>query len=153
MIKKKTAKRIPYVPRWAGPIEGHAVNVIKSFFPRLCAEHEFCDLLQEAYIIFMKCKNAYGGKVDNRAWFMALFSRSLTNRMIGLLDRSGRYIFIEDEPEIDEPVKEDLTFLGLDLKERLKYLMQSQLVRRSEHKARAAARELCKMFPEVAAAL
>lgn len=152
LVKRNGTKRIPYVPRWVGPIEGHAVNVSKSFFSQLCAFYEFDDLLQEAYIVFMKCKRAYP-KVDNRAWFMGIFKNALRNRMIGLLEhRATRYNFIEDVTDIEEPVKDDNTFLGIVLRE-LPCDVQELLatfVGSSEQKSRAAYRKLCKMFPEAA---
>jgi len=96
MKTKKSLPRIKYVPRWPGPIEGHAVNTAKHFYGTLHPWHEFDDLLQEAYIVFMRCKNAYGDTVDNPAWFMSLFSNSLRNRFINLIKHGPRYNFTED---------------------------------------------------------
>lgn len=93
-------QKIPYTPRWPGPVEGHAVNVVRRFFPKLCAEHEFDDLLQEAYIVFMRCKARFHG--DSGAWFMALFSRSLHNRLINLSVVCGRTISLDD-PSVEAP--------------------------------------------------
>lgn len=91
--------RIPFQPRWPGAIEGHSVNSIKKWFPRLCAEYEFDDLLQEAYIVFMRCKSR--SKADNPAWFMAFYSRALNNRLNNLAAKCGRTISLEvaDAPE------------------------------------------------------
>lgn len=155
MLKKRMKEplRIPYVPRWKGPIEGHAVNVAKSFYPKLCAFHEFDDLLQEAFLIYMKIKNTYP-YIDNRAWFMSLFSVSLRNRMIGLIEhRATRYNFIEDATEIEEPSREDNTLLGIMLKELPQEAQDLlvELVGTSQRKARSAYRRLSEMFPAVAA--
>lgn len=96
---------IKYTPRWAGSIEGRAVNLIKKFYPQLAAEYEFEDLVQEAYIVFMRCKQRYGKTIDNPAWFMSLFQRALQNKMINMLARcrAPRYISIEDLAENDFP--------------------------------------------------
>lgn len=111
-------KRNRFVPRWQGAIHGHAVNVCRSFFPKLCVFHEFDDLLQESYLVFMKCSRTYGNKVDNDAWFMALFTRMLHNRMIGLLQhRATRYSFIEDDENATEVGRDDDTLQRLVIKE------------------------------------
>ncbi len=88
--------KIPFRPIWPGPIEGHAINTIRHYYQQLHPWHEFDDLLQEAYIVFFKCKRAYSGRVDNAAWFMSLFSHSLRNRLINLIRHGPRYNFIED---------------------------------------------------------
>ena len=95
-MKNRSATTIKYVPRWPGPIEGHAVNTAKHFYGALHPWHEFDDLLQEAYIVFMRCKRAYGSTVDNPAWFMSLFSNSLRNRFLNMIKHGPRYNFIED---------------------------------------------------------
>lgn len=78
-------RKIKFTPRWQGAIEGHAVNTVKSFFSKLCADHEFDDLMQEAYIVFMRCGLRYKNTVDmNPAWFMALFRNSLRNKLINM---------------------------------------------------------------------
>lgn len=94
-------KKIPFRPIWPGSIEGHAVNTVRHYYGRLNAWHEFDDLLQEAYIVFLKCKRAYSGTVDNPAWFMSLFSNSLRNRFSNLVRHGPRYNFIEDLESIN----------------------------------------------------
>lgn len=101
-MSKRQQQKIVFTPRWPGEVQGHAVNTVRSFFPKLCAEHEFDDLLQEAYIVFMKCKAKFYG--DNPAWFMALFSQSLRNRLINLSAVCGRQISLDDPTvEVPEP--------------------------------------------------
>ena len=92
----RSARSIKFVPRWNGPIHGHAINTIRRYLPSLIAWHEFEDLLQEAYIVYMKCSRAYTGKVDTPQWFMSLFSRSLENKLINMVKHGPRYNFIED---------------------------------------------------------
>ena len=101
-------KKIPYRPIWPGPIEGHAVNTVRYYYGRLNAWHEFDDLLQEAYIVFIKCKRAYSGTVDNPAWFMSLFSNSLRNRFINLIRHGPRYNFVEDLESVSTEAAGDL---------------------------------------------
>lgn len=98
--------KIKFRPRWNAALQGHAVNVIRKFYPRLVSDYEFDDLLQEAFIVYMRCKERYGATVDNPRWFMALFSRSLVNKLINLTEKAGRYISIE---ALDEDFPEPAT--------------------------------------------
>lgn len=97
---------IPFRPRFGGPIEGHAVNTIKRWYPRLADQMEFEDLLQEAWVVFLRCQARYGGTVDNPRWFMALFSVSLHRRFCSLLSDNPAYISDEDLNEQYEPTTE-----------------------------------------------
>ena len=97
---------IKFTPRFNGPIQGRAVNIIKRFYPQLCAEHEFDDLMQEAWLVFMRCKELYGGNVGKPQWFMVLFGRALTNKLINLSKKCGRYISIEAIENFEEPATE-----------------------------------------------
>ena len=99
---------IPFRPIWPGSIEGHAVNTVRYYYGKLHPWHEFDDLLQEAYIVFIKCSRAYAGKVDNPAWFMSLFSHSLRNRFINLIRHGPRYNFIEDLESLTPEAANDL---------------------------------------------
>lgn len=105
MERVKLNPSAKFTAQWKGPIEGHAVNQVKRWFPSLCAEHEFDDLMQEAFLVFMRCSHRYAGRVDNPAWFMSLFSRALSNRLINLAARCGRIFSLEDvdvhEPSVD----------------------------------------------------
>jgi len=49
---------------------------------------EMEDARQEAYVVFLKVKKAYGSKVDNGAWFMSLYKRALANRFNDLSDKN-----------------------------------------------------------------
>lgn len=141
--------KIRFTPRWPGPIQGHAINLVKRWFPALCSEYEFEDLLQEAYIVYMKCKQAYP-HIDNPAWFMAMFSRSLHNKLINLAARSGRYISTEDMSPDDEPATNtDEGFLRMVLQElpdEIKDLIRT-VTDGTEQKGRAALRKLLAAYP------
>ena len=143
-------KKVQFVPRFSGPIYGRTINIIKSFYPKLCAEHEFEDLVQEAYLVFYKCKKNFRG--DNAAWFMALYSRSLINKMINILDKSGRYSSIEELAIEDEPAtKFDRAFLMVSLKElpaRARYQL-GIFLEGKPGKEQVAYRTLMGMFPEL----
>lgn len=101
-------KSIAFVPRWVGPVQGFAINTARRYYPRLSPHHEFEDLLQEAYIVFLRCKRRYQGHVDNGAWFMALYRTALQNQFLRLISTAPRYNLIEDyaEDSIHEPIGE-----------------------------------------------
>lgn len=48
------------------------------------------DARQEAQIVFLNVKRTYQGKVDNPAWFMALYKRSLAGHFHDLATRDTR---------------------------------------------------------------
>ena len=91
-------KAIPFTPRWQGAIQGHAVNTARKIYPALVAEYEFEDLLQEAYLVFVKVKGKYP-QVDTPQWFMSLFSRSLYRHFARLAD-GCKYTLSLDDPAI-----------------------------------------------------
>jgi DNA-directed RNA polymerase specialized sigma24 family protein len=92
-------KPIPYVPRWQGAIEWHAINTARKLYPMLCAEHEFDDLMQEAYLVYMHCK-VKGKSIDNPGWFMAFFSTCLRNKLLNMAKLCGRVIAMETPPDM-----------------------------------------------------
>lgn len=99
---------LKFVPRWPGAIHGHAVNSVKSFYPNLCAEHEFDDLMQEAYYIFLKCKRKYFdrpnfkyAKVNSAPWFMSLFSRALRNQLIAVQSKCRYKLNVDIDSIVD----------------------------------------------------
>lgn len=80
--------------------EGYIINFCKETWreSRLSlGGYEFDDLLQEAAIVFLVCRDRYAGKVDNPRWFMALFSRALYNRFVDLQRTNRSYSPIDDD--------------------------------------------------------
>lgn len=99
----RNMKKVPYTPRWQGAVQGHAINTARRIYPSLCAEHEFEDLLQEAYLIYLKVKRRYP-QVDTPQWFMSLFSRSLYRHFGRLADRCSRTFSLDDlDINVPEP--------------------------------------------------
>ena len=94
MLKPKPKIRV-YTPCWTGPIEGYSINAVRVVWPRLVAQYEFEDLLQEAYLKFLVCSRCYKGKVTNPAWFMSLYKCALHNHLASLIVRGARYSFTE----------------------------------------------------------
>jgi hypothetical protein len=147
--------RIKYTPRWPGSIQGHAINTVRSFYPALSAEYEFDDLMQEAYIVFMKVKKAFRDTEDNPCnpkWFMSLFSRSLHNKLINIKALSGRYSSIELMHDDDEPRSNaDENFLRLILQElptEVQQLIDVFCFSNDVKASRAAYTKLRQMYPD-----
>lgn len=95
-----------YCPRWDKTFHGRTVNIARTFYPKLATDYEMDDLVQEGYIIFLRCKRKYKGTVDNPKWFMSLYSRALTNLYINLLTKVKRYSFIASVEELPEVATE-----------------------------------------------
>lgn len=77
--------------QWKGSIEGWVVNYLSANAWRTQPEHDFDDLLQEAYILFMVCQERYTHVTEERHFF-SLFRRALTNRVNDLsVVRSKRH--------------------------------------------------------------
>lgn len=49
------------------------------------------DAMQEARIVFLRCARKYANEVDNAAWFMSLYKRSLSARFADLATSDTRY--------------------------------------------------------------
>lgn len=87
---------LPFVPRWEGECKGYAYNAMRRFWPTLQAWYEWDDLMQEAFLVFLKCKRRYYTFVDTPQWFMALFKTSLHNRLVNLVVSVPRYSLTEE---------------------------------------------------------
>lgn len=92
-------KALRFVARFPGPVQGHAINTIKKFYPALQADHDFDDLMQEAFIVFIKCKRKYEATVDGKAWFMCIYRTALRNRLINMAARVRPCIALDEIPE------------------------------------------------------
>lgn len=95
---------LPFVPRWEGECKGYAYNATRKFWPALQAWHEWDDLMQEAFLVFLKCKRRYYACVDKPEWFMALFKVSLHNRLVTMVVSVPKYSLMEGDDVPDRPV-------------------------------------------------
>lgn len=90
MPNRQLPKR--FTPIWEGPIEGYATNYLSKNGWR-AQGYSWEDLMQEAYLVFLECKERYSSSgaeriVDTPQWFMALFKRCLFTRMTDLSNTS-----------------------------------------------------------------
>lgn len=104
-LRAQRRPRLPFVPRWAGECEGYSHNALRKFWPSLQPWHEWDDLMQESFLVFLKCKRRYYRRVDRPEWFMALFKTSLHNRLVTLVLSVPKYSLMEGDAEVpDRPV-------------------------------------------------
>lgn len=72
-----------YSPEFKGPIQGYVVNFLKSNYWRVAATQQRSDVMQDAYIVFMRVSRAYPD-MDTPQHFMSLFKRSWVNHFTDL---------------------------------------------------------------------
>lgn len=72
-----------YSPEFKGPIQGYVVNYVKRHFWRVEATQEHRDLMQDAYVVFMRVKAKYPA-LDTPQHFMALFKVAWHNHFTDL---------------------------------------------------------------------
>lgn len=70
-----------FVAEWEGPIEGYTVTSVNKSLWRFEGRLEREDLLQEAYLVFIKVRSKYANNVDNPKWFMSLYKTALANKL------------------------------------------------------------------------
>lgn len=85
------ASALPYRPVWAGPFETYTRRYIAKNLWRLSRTCDADDAMQEARIVFLDCTRRYTGRVDNPAWFMALYKMALFGRFDDLATQDTRY--------------------------------------------------------------
>lgn len=92
----------PVTFEWKGAFENWSKGFVARNFWRVRAlflDEE--DALQECALIFVRCCNAYAGKVDNPRWLMALFKRAVANdwHTFSQKDTRIREVPLPDEEE------------------------------------------------------
>ena len=82
-----------YIPEFKGPIQGWSINYCRQNYWRVQRSMPWEDLMQEVYIVFLRCRNKYG-KLEEAKHFMALFKTAWTRQFTTFanLDTEGRFI-------------------------------------------------------------
>lgn len=91
-----------YLPRFKGPIEGWTVNYTHSQFWRIESLLEWEDVMQEAYIVFMRVSAKYP-TTDTPQHFMALYKRAWANHITDLSNEATqhrRMVRMSDDDEV-----------------------------------------------------
>lgn len=79
-----------YRPVWSGPFKAYTEKYLHKNLWRVSRTCDFDDAMQEARIVFLDCSRRYA-HVDNPAWFMSLYKRSLAGRLADLSTADTRY--------------------------------------------------------------
>lgn len=92
-----------FQPTWQGPFENWCKRFVQFNYWRVqnyVGTEE--DALQECGVVFAKCLNRYGKTVNNPAWFMSLFCKSVINQWntMAMTDKKHREA-LEFIPAVD----------------------------------------------------
>lgn len=87
---------------WEGAFEGYTAKYINANLWRVARTCDFEDAMQEARIVFLRCARKYADKVDNAAWFMAVYKRSLAGRFADLSTNDTRYRAVGELCGVDD---------------------------------------------------
>ena len=98
--RQRVRVRLSWSPKWEGHIRGWAVNFIRKNQWRCDRLHDFDDLLQDAYLVFLKIEERYP-RVVHPPHFMALYKRALQNQFHDLarLRKKLRTTFADADAE------------------------------------------------------
>jgi hypothetical protein len=80
MTRNRVRGRLSWSPSWEGPVQGWAVNFIKANKWRCDWVHDKDDLLQDAYLTYLKVVETYPRVIEPKH-FMALFKAAMWNAM------------------------------------------------------------------------
>lgn len=86
----------PWRPSWENEIRGWTINYIAKNKWRYEAINDFEDLLQDAYLVFLKVAETYP-RVVEAPHFMSLYKTSLTNAFTDKAREYGRKVALIDE--------------------------------------------------------
>jgi hypothetical protein len=90
MQKPVLKPRPSYIPSWPGVFEAYSRQFVHAHFWRVRHTlHTEADAIQECALVWAKCAAAYTGKVDNGAWFMALYKSSLARHWHSLSSKDS----------------------------------------------------------------
>ena len=99
-MKPKIEHSGPFVPRYTAALEGYIIKFVRRSWPSMAHLYEFEDLLQEAYLVFLRCKRRFEDYGDNSAaLFTAYFKQALMHHFASIHARSRRYNYVEMAPE------------------------------------------------------
>ena len=87
-------------PIYPGPIEGWTVNYCKQHFWRVERSMEWADLMQESYIVFLRCLAKYPD-LETPQHFMALYKRAWCHELNDLAEKDTRLRVMVQESSLN----------------------------------------------------
>lgn len=111
VLPLRDASPSAFEPCWEGVFERFTRAFVARNLWKLTRTCTFDDAMQEAQIVWLDCVRRYADKVDNAAWFMSLYRRSLETRIMDLATvdtRHRQYVLLNDlgDDEDAAPVPE-----------------------------------------------
>ncbi len=88
-----------YRPEFKGPVEGWVVNHLKTNYWRVAKTMQRDDVLQEAYLVFMRCAAKYP-IMDTPQHFMALFKTAWINQFTDFANKDTASRVVTEMPRI-----------------------------------------------------
>lgn len=82
-------RRPVWRPAWE-PHKAWAMGFVSRNLWRVRRLYEFDDAVQECGVVFVRCRDAYEGKVTDPALFMALYKTAVTNKFHDFAVRNSR---------------------------------------------------------------
>jgi hypothetical protein len=91
---------VPYLPEFTGPIEGFVVNYISKNYWRVARTVPREDLMQEAYVVFLRCKRKYT-QLEEARHFMALFKTAWVRHFTDLANADTQDRLVSSTEMVD----------------------------------------------------
>lgn len=92
---------VPFSPKFEGPIQGYAANFIAKNQWRVSRLYDRADLMQEAYIIYMRVVLRYPD-IETPQHFMALFKRTWLNYFTDLANDDTRSRIMVQHTDLED---------------------------------------------------
>ena len=102
MQQKRLRSKLNWTPKWEGPIRAWSCNFISRNKWRCDPINDFEDLLQDAYLIYLKIVEAYPSVTEPQI-FMGLFKMAMTNNMHDNARYVKRKRVVHEETSVDAP--------------------------------------------------
>jgi hypothetical protein len=94
-----------YVPQFNGPIEGWTVNYCRLNFWRVNGSMEWADVMQEAYLVFLRCASKYPA-LETPQHFMALYKMAWYHEFTDLAHKDTRLRLMVSETTMTQDGEE-----------------------------------------------
>lgn len=99
-------QRFDYTPAFDENFKGFTINFVITNLWRMHGQYDYDDLMQEAFLCFMKCEDRYPSVVEPRH-FMALYKTCLRNHFHDLSTKLSKYASgITDHLDTDDDENE-----------------------------------------------
>lgn len=98
-----------YSPEYQGPIAGYVINHMKKNYWKVAATMPREDLLQEAYVVFLRCKRKYS-HLEAPQHFMALFKTAWCHQFLDFANEDTASRCLVEMPRMRFSEGDDVEF-------------------------------------------